>query len=317
MKNKTNYIDNDESLATRAAWLHYIGGYTQAAVAKRLGLNSIKVHRLIARAVSEGTVKVSIDGPIIECVELENKLSRLYALDYCQVAPDLGEKEIPMRALGLAGANFFLQELNRKKSQTIGIAHGRTLASAIKQLPRIDASHMKFVSMQGGLTRHFSVNPDDVMHRIAEKTGAQAFIMPVPFLANTVSDRDVFLSQRGVSEVFKMGTNADLKIVGIGTTEPTAQLVSSGMIKPEEINQISSDGGVGEILGHFFDTRGNLLETALTARILTIPIEKRAKERLIAIAGGSNKVDAIRAILTSRTLTGLITDECTARALVN
>ena len=59
-------------MAIRAAWLHYVGGLTQAAVAKRLGLSSLKTHRLIARAVADGVVKVSIDGSIVECVNLEN-----------------------------------------------------------------------------------------------------------------------------------------------------------------------------------------------------------------------------------------------------
>ena len=45
-------IDPEESLSIRAAWLHYAGGLTQAAVAKRLGLPSVKAHRLIARAVA-------------------------------------------------------------------------------------------------------------------------------------------------------------------------------------------------------------------------------------------------------------------------
>ncbi|RVB47560.1 sugar-binding transcriptional regulator, partial [Mesorhizobium sp. M7A.F.Ca.CA.004.05.1.1] len=38
--------DHESSLATRAAWLHYAGGLTQAQVAKRLGLTSLKAHRL-------------------------------------------------------------------------------------------------------------------------------------------------------------------------------------------------------------------------------------------------------------------------------
>ena len=55
------------SLAVRAVWLHYAGGLTQAAVAERLGIPSVKAHRLIARAVADGVVKVSIDGEIVEC----------------------------------------------------------------------------------------------------------------------------------------------------------------------------------------------------------------------------------------------------------
>ena len=74
--------DNEDSLAVRAAWLHYVGGFTQSAVAKRLGIPSVKAHRLIARAVAEGVVKVSIDGDIAECVNMEFEISKRFGLDF-------------------------------------------------------------------------------------------------------------------------------------------------------------------------------------------------------------------------------------------
>ena len=49
--------DAEDSLAVRAAWLHYAGGLTQAEVARRLGVAGVKAHRLISRAVEAGWVK--------------------------------------------------------------------------------------------------------------------------------------------------------------------------------------------------------------------------------------------------------------------
>lgn len=315
MARRPTLADPEESLAIRAAWLHYAGGLTQAAVAQRLGLPSVKAHRLIARAVADGVVKVTIDGDIVECVDLEEKLSKRYGLGFCEVAPDLGEEGLPIRALGLAGSNFLRHQIERGEDRVIGLGHGRTLAAAVQNLPRIDAADLRFVSLLGGLTRNYSANPHDVMHRIAEKTGAQAYVMPVPFFANTADDRQVLLSQRGVQDVFEMSNAATLKIVGIGRVEVDAQLVASGMIEASEIKEISGAGGVGEMLGHFFDATGQVLETALTARTLAVPLNGAETGRIIAIAGGADKVPAIRAVLNSGRVKGLITDEATARAL--
>lgn len=308
-------IDPEESLATRAAWLHYAGGLTQAAVAKRLGVASVKAHRLIAKAAAEGVVKVSIDGAIIECVELEDSLCDRFGLEFCDVAPDLGEPGMPLRALGQAGADFIRREIERKEHKVIGLGHGRTLSNAVRLMSRMDAGGVQFVSLLGGLTRNFSANPHDVMHRLAEKTAASAFVMPVPFFANSSEDREVLLAQRGVQDVFDMANAADIKLVGIGTVEPQAQLVSSGMIELSEIQEIKAGGGVGEMLGHFFDASGRTLETTLTARTLAATLDERADSQIIAIAGGPEKIEAIRAILRSGRLRGLITDETTAHAL--
>ena len=308
--------DPEDSLAIRAAWLHYAGGLTQAAVAKRLGLPSVKAHRLIARAVADGVVKVTIDGEIVECAALEDQLCTRYGLDFCEVAPDLGEEDLPLRALGLAGAAFLRREIERGDTPVIGLGHGRTLAAAIHEMPRIDATGIRFVSLLGGLTRHYAANPHDVMHRLAAKTGAQAYVLPVPFFANSAEDRAVLLAQPGVREIFDMSGGAGLKLVGIGTADSGAQLVASGMIEPREIDEINAAGGAGEMLGHFFDAQGGVLETTLTARTLSVELNTRDDSRIVAIAGGAEKVGAVRAVLRSGWLRGLITDEATARAIV-
>ncbi len=308
--------DADDSLAVRAAWLHYAGGLTQSEVAKRLGVPSVKAHRLIARAVAEGVVKVTIDGDIVECVELETQLAARFGLQYCEVAPDLGEEGFEFRALGQAGAGFLRREIESGNNKVIGLGHGRTLSSAVHHLSRVSAKDLRFVSLLGGLTRNYAANPYDVMHRIAEKTGMQSHVMPVPFFANTREDRDVLLAQRGVKEVFDLANGADLKLVGLGTVDTDAQLVLSGMVEPKEIKEITAAGGVGEILGHFFDADGNILETTLTARTLSASLPRMKGERLVALSGGLPKVEAIRAVLKSRCLYGLITDEKTAQALL-
>ncbi len=308
--------DADDSLAVRAAWLHYAGGLTQSEVAKRLGVPSVKAHRLIARAVAEGVVKVTIDGDIVECVELETQLATRFGLQYCEVAPDLGEEGFEFRALGQAGAGFLRREIESGNNKVIGLGHGRTLSSAVHHLSRVSAKDLRFVSLLGGLTRNYAANPYDVMHRIAEKTGMQSHVMPVPFFANTREDRDVLLAQRGVKEVFDLANGADLKLVGLGTVDTDAQLVLSGMVEPKEIKEITAAGGVGEILGHFFDADGNILETTLTSRTLSASLPRTTGERLVALSGGLPKVEAIRAVLKSRCLYGLITDEKTAQALL-
>lgn len=302
-------------MATRAAWMHYAGGMTQAEVAKRLRIPSLKAHRLITKANQEGLVRVYIDGDVSACVELESQLSSAYGLDYCEVVPDFDSSDLPLKALGIAGAQFLRREIERGEEELIGVGHGRTLAACVEYLPRMSAEKTRFVSLLGGLTRKFSANPHDVIHRLAERTGAEAFVMPVPFFANTVEDRTVLLGQKGVHEVFELAKTASLLLVGIGTTEREASLVATGMIEKSVIDDIHRAGGAGEILGHFFDDRGDPVETPLSDRTLALGREEIKDRRLVAVAGGRIKTRAIKAVLASGYLKGLITDEKTARAL--
>lgn len=312
----TPRLDDDTSMATRAAWLHYVGGLTQAAVAKRLGLTSLKAHRLITKAAQDGLVKVYIDGDVSECVALENALAERFKLSVCEVIPDFDPDDLPLRALGIAGAQFLKREFERGQAMLIGMGHGRTLAACVEYLSRTPTTRVRFVSLLGGLTRKFAANPFDVLHRLAERTGADAFVMPVPMFANTVEDRTVLLGQRGIQEVFDLGRAADLLVAGIGTTEFEASLVATGMIEKSEIAEIKAQGGVGELLGHFFDAGGAAVETTLSDRTLALGRDDLRDRRIVAVAGGAIKVAAIRSVLKSGFLSGLITDERTARGLM-
>jgi DNA-binding transcriptional regulator LsrR (DeoR family) len=308
--------DVDDSLAIRAAWLHYAAGLTQVEVAERLGVSSVKAHRLISWAYQNGAVKVSIVGDIADCILLESAMAERFGLASCEVVPDLYEDGLPLRALGAAGSAFLGRQIDRLKSGIIGLGHGRTLAAAVADMPRTDPGAVRFVSLTGGLTRNYAANPHDVMHRLAEKTGAAAYVMPIPFFANSAGDREILRDQRGVSDIFDLALSADLMFIGLGTVQPDAQLVSSQMISTDEIEEVRERGGVGEMLGHFFDEAGRPVETSLTARTVSLGLEQLSGRRIVALAGGASKIAAMRSVLNSGYLKGLITDERSAKALM-
>jgi DNA-binding transcriptional regulator LsrR (DeoR family) len=72
-----------------------------------------------------------------------------------------------------------------------------------------------------------------------------------------------------------------------------------------------------EVLGWFFDRAGRPVETEVSHRTLTLGLDDLRRGRMVAVAGGTGKVDAIASVLASGLLQGLITDERTARVLVD
>ena len=313
-----NFLNEDDaSLAARAAWLHHIGRLTQSEVATRLNVPNVKAHRLISRASREGMVRVFIDGEIAHCVQLEQQLCRAYGLQVCQVAPNVDDELLPLRSLGVLGARTIRLACEKGEDPVIGLGYGRTLAACIAHLPRIDTPKVRFVSLLGGFTRRFAANPFDVINRIVERTGAEAYVLPVPFCLNSPDDRSVLMAQRGISEVFALARDATLKFAGIGIVDAhEASLGTSGMIEPEEFDEVARAGGCGEVLGHFFDLRGRRVETELSERIASLAHEDLKVGKLVAIAGGAAKPAAIRAVLSSGLLHGLLTDERTAEKLL-
>src|SRR5579872_2780611 len=244
--------DPDEDLCARAAWLYHGAGLTQGEVAKRLGVPSVKAHRLIARANRRGFVHVSIDAPVAACVALENALRRKFGLEQCVVAPELEDDSLPLRSLGLSGGRFLRLAIEGGRHAAIGVGHGRTLAACVRHLPRMNVPDLKLVSLLGGMTRRYVTTPFDVIHRLAEKTNAAAYVLPLPFLANSPEDRKVLLEQRGVADVFQLGVESTLRLVGVGAIDDDASILSTGLVERHEFEEARALGAVGELLGHLF-----------------------------------------------------------------
>ncbi|MEM7023122.1 MAG: sugar-binding transcriptional regulator [Pseudomonadota bacterium] len=304
-------------MASRAAWLSYVGGYRQEDIATRLGISRVKVNRLIALAHRRGFIRVFVEGRAVECVALEDEIAERFGLALCQVLPSVGHDDLPLETLAAGGAHFLLKALERPELELVGIGHGRTLAATVDRLPRLPRSQARFVSLLGCLTRNAAANPFDVIHRLAEKAGAEAYFMPVPFFANSVADKQVLMAQESLTDVFALASDAQLYVVGIGEISSKAHMLDTGMITRAEFAELSGAGAVGEVLGQFVDANGQPVEAPLNERAIGVKLAELKGKEVVAIAGGHGKARAIRAVLNSGTITGLITDEATAKRIVD
>ncbi len=309
----------EAALATRAAWLYHAGGLTQSAVAEKLGVTSAKAHRLIGRATRAGLVRVFVEGPIGDCIAQETVLLQRYGLTFCRVVPALDEQALPLRALGIAAAIHLRDILEHGSHRVIGVGHGRTLAAVIEHLPRVPSPGLHLVSLLGGLPRRHDASPYEVIDRLAEKTGAEAHLLPVPMFARESEHREVLRRQTGVAEALALAEAATLVILGIGEAMPEAFLLQSGAFSAADLKLARAAGAAGEALGYFYDSRGRLIDTKLHDRLTGLSLSSlaaSASREVLAVAGGPGKAQAVQAVLRSRLLTGLITDELTARQLV-
>ena len=124
------------------------------------------------------------------------------------------------------------------------------------------------------------------------------------------------MAQAGIGEVFAMSRAASLLLIGVGKAHGQAHLRETGMIGEAELAELRAGGAAGEILGHYFDAHGRPVASALCGRATSPAIDELRDRMLVAVAGGTEKVEALRAVLRSGLLKGLITDEATGRSLV-
>jgi DNA-binding transcriptional regulator LsrR (DeoR family) len=307
--------DAELDLAVRCAWQAFIIGRTHEEIAERIGTSRTRVTRLIQLAQRAGLVKVFVEGPAAACVALEEKLSVIYGLHECSVAPDLDEAGLPIAALGSLGGRLLATILQREGLHTIGIGHGRTLAAAVNALPILNRPDLRLVSLLGSLTRGAATNPYEVIFRLADRTGGRGYYVPAPFFCNSETDRAIFLQQRDLRAALDLAAQAQVLFVGIGSPRNDRGMTETGMVTEEELRTLVKAGAIGEILGTFVNAKGEVLDLELSRRAIAPSLNDMRGKEVIAIAGGPSKIEAVDAVLRAGVITHLVTDETTARAL--
>lgn len=310
----TNTIRLDD--AARAGWLYYVAGNTQDDIARKLGVSRQSAQRLVSLAVKEGLVKVRIDHPIANCLDLAHRLKTRFDLRIVEVVPsDPGSASTTVGVAEAAAAELE-RRLTLPDPITIAIGTGRTLKAAIEKLPSMDCPQHKVVSLTGNIAPDGSAAFYNVIFTMADKVKCRSFPMPLPVIASSTGERDLLHKQPMIAATLKLSADADVTFLGIGDLGHQAPLVVDGFLTDAELAELNRAGAVAEIVGWAIDADGRPIAGLTNDRVASAPIPSRETSLVFGIAKGPLKLPGIFAALKGRLINSLITDEDTATALL-
>jgi DNA-binding transcriptional regulator LsrR (DeoR family) len=153
--------------------------------------------------------------------------------------------------------------------------------------------------------------------RLADKIGAQRYPMPAPVLTETADERATLQSQRSFAILRELRAQARACFFGISEIAWQSPLHQDGFVSDAEISALIDQGAVGEIIAWPFDTAGQCLRTPITERIASLELEIPPKRLTVASGAGLLKVQPLKAALKGGLVSAIITDEATARAVLD
>jgi DNA-binding transcriptional regulator LsrR (DeoR family) len=310
--NTTTKLDD----AARAGWLYYIAGNTQDEIAAKLGVSRQSAQRMVSLAVSEGLVKVRLEHPIANCLDLAARLKKQFGLRFAEVVPTDPASSSTTLGVAEAGAEEMARWLKSPQPIVMAIGTGRTLKAAIEQLSPMECPQHKIVSLAGSIAPDGSAAFYNVIFNIADAIHARSFPLPLPVIAASPEERELLHAQAMIRPVLELAAKADVTFLGIGDLGDDAPLYVDGFVTEAELKALRKAGAVGEILGWTFDSGGRLLEGLTNERVASAPIPGGGDALVIALAKGGKKRPAIAGAVKGQLVNGLITDEATAAALL-
>lgn len=296
------------TLATKAAWYYYMENYTQHQIAEAMGLSRAKVIRLLEDAKTDGIIQFNFRKDDSTRVSLEKNLIAAYGLNDAFVVPTPLNEATLTHTISRAAALYVSDHL--RPGGYLNIGYGDTVSSMLGYLAKEHEDPINVVSMTGGVSYYLpSVSSTAyAMH---------LFLIPSPLIVSSSEVRDALLGEKSIQEIYAMTEHADMSVVGIGAAVEGATVLRNGIICESELAILKMQGSVGDVLNHFYDSEGNPITTEIENRTISTDIEKlRTMKNVVGVAGGSEKVAAIKAVLRGGYLNVLVTDSKTAEELL-
>jgi DNA-binding transcriptional regulator LsrR (DeoR family) len=305
-------------LMTKVARLYYEHNLNQSQIADQLYLSQSTVSRLLKRAQKEQIIRIIINTPPGTFPELEEALLATYPLKDAIVV-DCAQPDRPVREIGAAAAYYLETTLNQR--EVIGISSwSSTLLTMVDAMhPLARETEAQVIQVLGGMG-----TPDAEAHavrltgRLAALVNGRSKFLPAPGVVGSVESVRVLMDDHFTSEILALFDQVTLALVGIGAVEPSDLLARSGNIfSPEELAMLKEHGAVGDLCLRFFDQMGRPVVTELNERVIGITLQQLQKvQRAVGIAGGPDKIAAIRGAVRGGWINVLITDRYTAEKLL-
>lgn len=308
IKRRGRILDNEfsyeDKLLTKVAWYYYIEGYTQQEIGEYLSIPRLRVNRLLDKARKAGIIQFSVREGDSKRMIVERELITQFGLKDAFVVPSpLNEQDIN-ESVAQAAAMYIHERL--EKTGYINMGYGDTSSRILNHLANICEFPVNVVSLTGGVNYYLPNTRSNIFN-------AKLYLTPAPLLMASEDIVKAMEQEPSVKQIRHMATLAQMSIVGIGGVDSNATLLTNGTLNHSDVLLLSMQGAVGDMLCHFIDKDGNVIQSSLERRLMSTPLEQlKELNNSIGVAGGSTKSEAILAALKGNYLDVLITDETTA-----
>ncbi|CAM5777152.1 transcriptional regulator [Labrys miyagiensis] len=307
-----------ELLMIQVAKRYYELDMTMGELAKELNLTRWQASRLLSDAREAGIVRIEIVPRAPRSPDIEARLQRRYSLKEAVVVPNTGEEDegLLLESVAQAAARMLA---GLGKVPLMGVSWGRTMSAVAHRLPPFWNEGVEVVLLNGAMNiRSPSVRTNNVAELFARSANGTATLLPVPAILGHAATRVALEQDPTIASVLDLARRAPVICFGLGTISPDSVLVQSGFVTEAETAALKARGAVGDILSRYVDAYGNIVDANIDARTIGLDLRLcRERKFSIGVAAGKSKQAITLACLRAGYINVLVTDEQTARFLLD
>lgn len=298
------------------AKMYYQLDYSQQEIADKFGISRPTVSRFLQQAKDEGYVQIKILDPNENNWILAAQIERKFGLKKAIIAstPQY-EDAIVKKYLGIAAAEYLDQTV--QEGDIIATTWGTTLYEVAINLQGKLLQDVKVVQLNGGVS-HSETNTyaHEIVHLFGRAFHTTPYFIPLPAIVDHPVVKQAIESDRHIRNILELGKRSNISIVTVGAPTEDSVLIKANYFSEKDL-QLIRERGAGDICSRYIDQDGNIIAEHLNQRAIGIDLEElRRKDQSILVAGGAKKVAGIVGALRGKYANVLITDQFTAKYLL-
>lgn len=302
-------------LTASVARRYYLDGLSKVEIGQEFTLSRFKVARLLEVARTSGMVRIEIGYPGLIDVDLSSRLQEAFSLQHVVVvATPEQHPQTLYRDLGSAAADL-LAEITTA-DDVLGLAWARSVTAMAAAMTSL--APCTVVQLTGALSRP-DVNESSIelVREVARIGGGPAYYFYAPLIVPDAATARTLRQQPEVARAMDRFRSVTLAVAGIGAWAPGLSTVFDA-VSPAEQRRLRELGVRADISGIVVDAEGTPVPADLSDRMIGVTADEMvAIPKVIGIAHGTAKVDAVRAAVRGKLVSGLVTHSALAQALLD
>jgi len=295
-----------------AARMYYDLDYSQADIARRIGVSRPTISRFLRQAKEEGVVQIRIVDPRESNEALAGQLESRFGLKKAiVVSVPQYDAAVVRRYIGEAAARYVGSIV--RDGDMIGVTWGTTLYEVAQHLQDKHVKNVKVVQLNGGVS-HSATNTyaHEVVHLFGKAFHTTPYFLPLPAILDHEAVKEAIESDRHIRNILELGKQTNVAVITVGSPTEDSVLINANYFTEKDLAVIHRIGA-GDICSRYIDIDGKLCDESMNRRTIGISLEELGKkEYTVLVAGGARKADGICGALRGRYANVLITDQVTA-----
>ncbi|MET4060893.1 DNA-binding transcriptional regulator LsrR (DeoR family) [Arthrobacter sp. UYP6] len=280
-------------------------------IARTYGISRFQVARYLEEARALGIVRIDVRFPAAATGLEPERLAAALGVAHVRVSPTGPDEHATRKAMAKGAAEELMAA--SFSGATLGVSWSRTLDLAAGYVT--DLPPCGIVQLAGALPVPGSGNSLELIQGLGRHDGVATWPLWAPLVVENAATAQSLRRQPEIAETLARADSLDAAVVAVGAWQPGLSTVWDRVDNRLRLAAARA-GAVAECSGRLVDAAGNPVDSELDERVLAVTVAQlQHTPRVVAVAQGAARADAVRAVLAAGFVTTLLVDEELAAAL--